>query len=89
MWNDAGLDSVPVLRAEMRVQVCLQEVERGTYKSVLQTETLLIQFSSGSRPRQEDSVGIFGRKIPEDFDIPGFRSPRTGKSQIRRLSALM
>lgn len=90
MWGDAGLvDSVLVLRTEIGVLVCLQEVMRGTYKSVLWTETSPIHFSLGFRPSQEDPVGIFGRPIPKNFDAPGLRSPRTGKSHIRRLSALI
>lgn len=79
---------MPFLRAEMGVQVCLPEMETGTYKSAPRTDTASIHFL-GFRSSQEDLAGIMGRQIPKSFDTPHLRSPRTGKSYIRRLSALI
>lgn len=76
MQSDAGLvDSVPVLKAEVGTQKCLQEVARGPFKSAPRTEASIIHFFSGFRSSQEHPAGIFGRQIPglqelKDREIP-------------------
>lgn len=89
MWADSGhADSALVLRAETGMPMCLQEeVEVETNESAPWTEALAMDFLSGCRPSL-DLAEIFGRQIPGDFYTSGWKSPWTGKSKIKKPSAL-